>query len=837
LPKSIAQHVNKINSKAMRITVLFLFLFIDTLLCAQKYLQINEQDYFETQGLNVFVFTDSYPGWHQSGVSIIQHGVRVASNGDLRLGPSPGQWSPLPAMGRRMVDKEEQAITQQLWYPDSSRNRKGFNPIDYPDLTFTYYVKVTALAPKSFKVSVDLEESLPAEWIGRVGFNLELFPGDLFGKTYLMDDKGGIFPTQPNGPVQDYHGEYLTAPLAAGEKLVIAPEKNKQRLEIESKTEPLELWDGRSNHNNGWFIVRSIVPAHVTKNVVEWIITPNVADGWLYEPVVHVSQVGYHPAQTKKAVIEIDQKDNELKEIALYRITDEGKEIVDRTIPEFWGPFLRYNYLIYDFSEIEAPGMYVINYGSSETSPFKIGEDVFERHVWQPVLEYFLPVQMCHMRVNDHYRVWHGACHLDDALMAPVETNHFDGYDQGPSTHTEYKSLEPVPGLNRGGWHDAGDYDIRVESQIGTIWMLSLIVEEFGLDYDATLIDQVNRLVEIHVPDGKPDALQQIEHGLANILGGYRSLGRFYRGIICQDLHQYVLEGDGSTMTDNLVYDASLLPDETKNGRSGKPDDRLVFTEENPGRSLRVTAGLAAASRVLKSYNPGLSEDCLKAALELYENSDKNSRQVTSRIVALSELVLATDNDKFKQELIRMKEAVIKDISRSGWAVGHVFNMLEDNRFKDDVTAAVAEYQSKLKKEEGYCPFGVPTKPDIWGAGWTLQRSAVEQYFFCKAWPGLADHNYYVNVLNFVLGVHPGENTSSFASGIGAKSLTVAYGANRADWSYIPGGVSSGTALIRPDLPELKTWPFLWQQTEYVIGGGATNFMFLVLAVNELYGN
>lgn len=91
-----------------------------------------------------------------------------------------------------------------------------------------------------------------------------------------------------------------------------------------------------------------------------------------------------------------------------------------------------------------------------------------------------------------------------------------------------------------------------------------------------------------------------------------------------------------------------------------------------------------------------------------------------------------------------------------------------------------------------------------------------------------------MNALNFVLGVHPGSNTASFASGVGAHSATTAYGGNRADWSYIPGGVISGTALIRPDLPELKTWPFFWQQTEYVMGGGETNYMFLAMAADQL---
>jgi len=33
----------------------------------------------------------------------------------------------------------------------------------------------------------------------------------------------------------------------------------------------------------------------------------------------------------------------------------------------------------------------------------------------------------------------------------------------------------------------------------------------------------------------------------------------------------------------------------------------------------------------------------------------------------------------------------------------------------------------------------------------------------------------------------------------------------------------------------MKVWPFFWQQTEYVMGGGATNYMFLVLAVHDLY--
>ena len=134
--------------------------------------------------------------------------------------------------------------------------------------------------------------------------------------------------------------------------------------------------------------------------------------------------------------------------------------------------------------------MYVVSYGDARSNPFRIGADVYARDVWQPTLEYFLPIQMCHVRVNERYRVWHDACHLDDARMAPVDHNHFDGYLQGPSTLTRFAPGEPVPGLNRGGWHDAGDDDLRVESQADTMHGLALAYEAFHVDYDDTTIDE-----------------------------------------------------------------------------------------------------------------------------------------------------------------------------------------------------------------------------------------------------------------------------------------------------------------------------------------------------------
>src|SRR4029079_10680144 len=68
-------------------------------------LRLNDREYFATPGADVMAFQDIYPEGHQGGVGIIQHGVRVATNGDLRLEPAPGQWAPVPVQKQRTVDR------------------------------------------------------------------------------------------------------------------------------------------------------------------------------------------------------------------------------------------------------------------------------------------------------------------------------------------------------------------------------------------------------------------------------------------------------------------------------------------------------------------------------------------------------------------------------------------------------------------------------------------------------------------------------------------------------------------------------------------------------------
>jgi endoglucanase len=78
---------------------------------SERWFVLNEQEYFETRGLNVLVLSDWYNGLFTdskiSGIELIHHEVRTVTNGDVRLNPTPEQWDPIPTFVERKVDKEK----------------------------------------------------------------------------------------------------------------------------------------------------------------------------------------------------------------------------------------------------------------------------------------------------------------------------------------------------------------------------------------------------------------------------------------------------------------------------------------------------------------------------------------------------------------------------------------------------------------------------------------------------------------------------------------------------------------------------------------------------------
>jgi hypothetical protein len=108
--------------------------------------------------------------------------------------------------------------------------------------------------------------------------------------------------------------------------------------------------------------------------------------------------------------------------------------------------------------------------------------------------------------------------------------------------------------------------------------------------------------------------------------------------------------------------------------------------------------------------------------------------------------------------------------------IGRALPKINNKEFTDLVRNAARNLSDEINKQSEETPFGVPYRPRIWGAGWDIQSFGVRQYFLYTAFPDIFKAAPIFNALNFILGVHPGDNTSSFASGVGARSTTIAYG-------------------------------------------------------------
>lgn len=824
---------------------------------AQK-LQINDSTYFEKPGVNVLVFNYEYSGMFfdekTSGIELIHHGVRTATGGAVRLQNTPEQWDLIPKMVSRKVNKQNNRIEVELRYEEFDFNSK---------------VVVTA-KDNGVEINVYLDKPVPEKLIGNAGFNFEFLPSAYFEKNYLADGKPANFPLYPSSktsiePISKKipqfaghttfddrgRGEFIVpSPIATGKMLVLAPEDPERRVKIVSKTpgENLMLFDGRNLAQNGWFVVRSLLPANKTGKVLTWFIEPNAIPNWKRKPVIQFSQVGYNPLQQKTAVIELDKNDLLLKTASLFQVTAEGKYVEKlKGDVKVWGRYLRYNYAKFDFSSVKETGVYFIKYGDQKTNTFSISNDVYN-NIWHPTMDVWFPVQMDHMEVNEAYRVWHGAPFLDDALQAPVNHEHFDGYSMGASTQTKYKPYERIPCLGVGGWFDAGDFDIQTGSHCDAVLSLVDTWEKFKPTRDETFVDYPTRYVDIHRPDGKPDMLQQIQHGTLNMVAQVKNIGHPVRGIVVPNLHQYHHLGDAVDETDNLPYNPNLKPYETDGKSSGTIDDRWAFTERTTFLDYYTSAALAAASRALKGFDDTLSQQSLFYAKQLWDENDSISKTDTSRfarmfgnalkISASLQLYITT---KDKQYADVFKDAIwqsLKSMGGSRYGGGSIKAALQAIPYMDD------DYKSRLRdyviKYKAMCddyakqnPYGVPIAEGGWGGSGNVVSFATANYFANKFYPDIINAEYVYKGLNYIFGCHPYSNIS-FVSSVGTKSKKVTYGNNRANFSFIAGGIVPGILLIKPDFPENKEdWPFFWGENEVTVGGCA-NYIFLANAAGAL---
>jgi endoglucanase len=812
----------------LKLALLLASLLIMQWTYCQKNIMLNDSNYYENRGINFFVFNSIYGQFGDeklSGIEIIHHGVRVATNGDVRLDPAPAQWDSIPSLVSRKVFKDQQKIEVNL---------------NYPSFNFPYTI-TTYPSGSDLIVEVTSEVPVPKNLEGKAGFNLEFLPASYFYKSFLADGESYVFPKYPSG-TEMVNDKIISKSIAKGKRFILAPEDPHKRIEITNEIGMFDLYDGRTIAQNGWFVLRSVLPSNKSGTLAKWRIKVNSIPNWVRKPVIGHSQAGYHPHQNKVAIIELDK--NDLQSGTVQLIDASTQKVVLSKPVKRWGNYLRYKYVTFDFSEIKKTGSYLLKYRNEVTAPFVINENAIEK-AWHLTNDIFMNVQMDHVTVNEAYRVWHGTSHLDDALQAPINTYHFDLYRQGPNTDTKFSPGQHIPGINVGGWYDAGDFDIRTQTVYACVSSLVQIWEHFKPLRDQTTVDQKRKYVDIHVPDGKPDILQQIEHGTLFLLSHYKAVGHALNGVVEAHLDQYTHLGDGSTKTDNKIYDAALGPDGDTGKESGIFDDRWAFTNKSTPLDYGSIASLAAASRALKGYNDPLAEECLITAKKVW--MDEQSREPIifrhgnttggplqmEEIKAAIELFETTKDKSYLKALEKYQTFLENSFGFTSSYVLRIINEMPEN-FQMKIKEYAKNYiinQNKIKN-----PYGVPITGGGWAGNAAVINAGITSYLIYKKFPDLASKEDVYKSLNYLFGTHPYSDIS-FVSGVGTKSKEVAYGSNRADFSYIPGGIVPGVLLIKPDFPENKEdWPFIWGENEYVVNLGAS-YMYLVHAALDLMKN
>jgi endoglucanase len=794
-------------------------------------LRLTQQDVLEAHGLSVLLFENPYHkvfgDQKMNGLEIILHDQRIATSGDVRLSPTPEQWDPIPDFRERKRGPEADEVAAVCSYED-----RGLN----------YRVDIRPEAG-GFRIAVQLDRPLPVALAGKAGFNLEFLPSVYFGKSFLTEDGSGIFPRNSDGPMEKVAEGVEPLPLATTQRIVLSPEDPLTRIGVTSDSGPIMLFDGRNKAQNGWFVLRTLIPTGATGDVVVWHVRPNVIDGWTRPPVIGYNQVGYTPAREKIAVLELDPVFKAPSTARVLRLTPEGeyREVFRGEIKP-WGKWMRYQYARFDFSVVREPGIYVIDYAGQKTGPFRIANNVYDG-IWSLSLNTYLPEQMDHVKVREGYRIWHGASHLDDARQAPVSYTHFDGYKQGPTTDSPFTPGQHIPGINVGGWYDAGDFDLRTQTQTRVITDLVTVREEFGVKSDDTSIDETSRYVQLRTPDGVPDVVQQVEHGVILLLAEYHAIGHAIPGIVEPTLQEYTHLGDATSKTDGLIYSERMAPLEGDGISSGVPDDRWAFTTHTTALSYDAIGAFAAAARVLRGYNDEMADECLQTAIRVWQEEQKQppttfqyfnttgSNLKHAEVEATVELLITTRGGALYQKRLKELLPVIKDeFAFLGGIAARAIPYM-DQEYKSAIADALTAYKPKLQAVVSENPYGVPISRGGWGGSSLATRLASEMYFLHQAFPENIGPEYTLHGLDYVLGVHPASNVS-YVSGVGTQSKLIAYGNNRADYTFIPGGMVPGVVIIQPDFPELKEgWPFLWYENEYVVDA-ATSFILAANAAN-----
>jgi hypothetical protein len=331
-------------------------------------------------------------------------------------------------------------------------------------------------------------------------------------------------------------------------------------------------------------------------------VDPDHHTGWNVAPGrISYSHTGYQAGHSKTALA----SDLGAAEFSVVRVHDTalGETVLRKPVRTVIGRLGAFQEL--DFSEVNAPGTYVIRAGDRSTRPFRIGDDVWRGTIWK-ALNFFYG-----NRCGYHVPGSHGLDHLDWF-----------------ATHGDQRIVMS------GGWHDAGDLSQGVINTGEATYALFELAERLqARGDDPALLERV---------------IEEAKWGLDWVLrvrfpGGYRM------GFASHNLWTNNVVGDA----DDRAREAKNNPNANYIAAAAEAIAYRVLKEREPelaARSLRIAEedwshAVVGVEDSSTRHTPAFAASRLElagigvtASLELYRATGK--QQYADRAVELARVIV-----------------------------------------------------------------------------------------------------------------------------------------------------------------------------------------------------
>ncbi|MCK7532420.1 MAG: hypothetical protein MZV63_16005 [Marinilabiliales bacterium] len=508
--------------------------------------RVNDREYLEQRGAqrassSAASTTACSSTRRRPGIELIHHGVRTATGGAVRLKPDARAVGPDPE-ARRSGRSTRQTGTIEV-------------TLRYEDFDFDSRAGRDARRQGGSASRVVLDKPVPERLAGPRGPEPRVPAVALTSSsTYLADGRPGIFPRYPSGPTQAQAGgtqirqfeghstfddrgreRVRRGPSRSrpGKTLVLAPEDPERRVTIRARRATCSCSTAATSRRTAGSSCARCSTRRPTGKVVEWSVRRStIAEldaraRWSasrrpgYHPVAE--EGGGHRARRERHAAAPRRRCSRSRPTAsrssgCRRRSSPGASTCATATRR---PTSR---------AVDKPGLYFIQYGEQKTPASSRSRRRRVRTTWQPTLGRLVPrADGPHVRQRGLPGLARRRAPGRRAPGAGRTIQHFDGYRMGPTTETPLRSRASASPASTSAAGSTPATSTSARSPRPRRCM------QPGRHLGARSGRRARRdarrpgrrgYVDLHRPDGKPDLLQQIEHGALRLVAQHRAFGR-----------------------------------------------------------------------------------------------------------------------------------------------------------------------------------------------------------------------------------------------------------------------------------------------------------------------